>query len=116
METKLIPGSTPLPEDKTVLAAIARQHDADAAGKPMSIGLLGPDGAIYRTIRTSGFREYMGVCDALGELGFVHVASAKALAVDDLFRMPGTPVAPNARVVVRDSSVEITPVVRPMPS
>jgi hypothetical protein len=90
MDTKLIVGVTPLIDDKKVLAAIRRQHDPDAAGRSMCVGLLGPDGEVYRTVRTCGFNEYMGVCDALGELGFVHVVSAQALAFDDLFRMHGT--------------------------
>ena len=69
MDTKLIDGIAPLPEDKKLLAAFKRKFK-DGDGQPSHLGICNADGKVYRTITTHGLNGFMDAVEALNALGF----------------------------------------------
>lgn len=89
MQTKLISGVTPLPNDDHILATINAESDPDTqVGKPMDLAILNAEGTIYRAVRAWGLGEYLCIVQALEGAGLTNTNStrtAHGIAFDDVF-------------------------------
>lgn len=71
MDSKIIKGKSPLPNDNEILAALAKNADRTLGGNRMVIGVRNEALEIYRTVKTDGLPDFMAAIGVFNDFGMV---------------------------------------------
>ena len=93
MESSLVDGVTPLPDDARIAGLFRPARDpAEGGGIAYNLAILGPDGRVYRVARSWDLHAYRRATNALEQLGLQRTGRAlraHGMTFEDVYAQPG---------------------------